>query len=85
MILPNKHLSQERALFTVGAQALKLLNHPRTVSSLWEEVSAKNSAAKNESKISYDWFVLCLDLLFLLGAIQIDQGLIKRMPSAEPL
>lgn len=39
MILPSKHLSQDRALLTVGARLLVHLSHPKTVSSLWEEIS----------------------------------------------
>ena len=32
MILPSKHLSQDRALLTVGAHVLTFLAHPKTVS-----------------------------------------------------
>lgn len=35
MILPSKHLPQDRALLTVGAHVLTFLAHPKTVSALW--------------------------------------------------
>ncbi len=43
MILPAKHLSQDRALLTVGARLLAHLSQPLTVSALWEEVSRSSS------------------------------------------
>ncbi len=32
-----------------------------------------------DSKITYDWFILSLDFLFLLGIIEIDDGIIKKV------
>lgn len=79
MILPSKHLPQERALLTVGAAILRHLSHPLTVSAAWELMS---SAAVVDHKASlpmrYDGFVLALDLLFLLGAIELREGLLVR-------
>ena len=79
MILPTKHLSQERALLSVGARLLTYLAQPRTVSSLWEEIT--RSVVNAESKkpaLRYDAYVLTLDLLFLMGAIELHDGLISR-------
>lgn len=79
MILPSKHLPQERALLTVGAGILRHLSNPLTVSAVWELMS---SAAAIDHKASlpmrYDGFVLALDLLFLLGAIELREGLLVR-------
>ena len=82
MILPSKHLSQDRALLTVGANILKRLGQPKTVSALWEEVSKQDSARADEKPftISYDWFVLALDLLYLMDAIELHAGRIARRP-----
>ena len=80
MILPSKHLSERRALLTVGSEILGLLDRPRTVSSVWEEVRAGKSKRRN--RLSYDWFVLALDLLFLMGAIRLTDGLLAKTPSA---
>ncbi len=79
MILPTKHLSQDRALLTVGARLLRHLAQPKTVSALWEEVS--RSALTKESKkpaLRYDAYVLTLDLLFLMGTIELQEGLLSR-------
>ncbi len=80
MILPSKHLSERRALLTVGSEVLGLLDRPRTVSSVWEEICGGKSDGKR--RLSYDWFVLALDLLFLVGAIRLSDGLLTKSPSA---
>ena len=78
MILPSKHLAPDRALLTVGARILPRLAQPRTVSALWEEVSHEPASGKNPATLRYDGFVLALDLLFLVGAIQLQDGLLIR-------
>lgn len=79
MILPSKHLSQDRALLTIGAHLLALLSYPMTVSALWEEISrAKGARAGLAPALRYDAYVLTLDLLFLVGAIELRQGLLSR-------
>jgi len=79
MILPTKHLSQERALLTVGARLLTHLAQPRTVSSLWEEITRSVIPAESKKPaLHYDAYVLTLDLLFLMGAIELQDGLISR-------
>lgn len=83
MILPTKHMSQDRATLTVGARLLLNLNQPKTVSSLWDEVtrSVHTEGASPKCGLRYDAYVLALDLLFALGAIQIEDGLLSRARS----
>lgn len=76
MILPSKHLRQDRALLTIGGQVLKLLMQPKTVSALWEAFYKKNETPK----ITYDWFILSLNLLYAMEIIELDMGLIRRTP-----
>ncbi|MCU0286468.1 MAG: hypothetical protein MUF15_08710 [Acidobacteria bacterium] len=76
MILPSKHLPQEKALLTVGAKLLQFLDRPKTISAVWQHV--RNS----EMPVSYDWFVLALDLLYIIGAIELQNGLLSRRPAA---
>lgn len=83
MILPSKHLPQERALLTVGRHLLTFLVHPKTVSALWEEVNRldEDFAASRPRQITYDWFLLALALLYSLGAIELESGLVARRPA----
>jgi hypothetical protein len=78
MILPTKHLRPERAILTVGAEVLKLLTEPKTVSRLWDELKRVMDERSSTRKVNYDWFVLTLDFLYMLGAIEMDQGRIRR-------
>lgn len=78
MILPSKHLSQNRALLTVGAVILRHLSVPITVSALWEQLSHFSRDHSASSPLRYDAFVLALDLLFLMGAVDLRDGLLVR-------
>ena len=77
MILPTKHLAEDRALLSVGAALLRRLRQPTTVSALWNQ-SRTLRTEEGGGALSYDWFILALDLLFILGAIEIDRGLLRR-------
>ncbi len=79
MILPTKRLSQDRSLLTVGAEVLRLLDEPKTVSRLWEEVWQARSARTAVRTVTYEWFVLSLDLLYLLNAVELDHGRIRKV------
>lgn len=76
MILPSKHLTQDRALLTVGSRLLRRLDRPASLSSLWDALS--NGRPKGTPPLGFDRFVLTLDLLFMLGAIKFVGGLIRR-------
>jgi hypothetical protein len=79
MILPSKHLQQDRALLTVGARVLTFLVRPKTVSALWEELNKQDaSLVTGPRKITYDWFLLALDLLYAMGTIELESGLVAR-------
>ena len=78
MILPSKHVRTERAIVGIGGELLDLLREPMTVSRLWNEVRARRTVAVPVAPIDYDWFVLALDFLFLIGAIESRRGLIVR-------
>jgi hypothetical protein len=81
VILPKKHLSTDRCLLYVGAEVLRLLNRPRTVSSLWHDFKTHRSKNSELSTITYDWFVLSLDFLYALGSIKMEDGLLRRKHS----
>ena len=78
MILPTKRITEERSLLGIGGRALLLLDEPRTISRLWDDFKNNESSANTASRITYDWFVLALDLLFMLGAVRLDKGLLRR-------
>lgn len=76
MILPTKHLPESRSLLGVSGTILSLLvEREATVSSLWDFFRETRGKDNN---VSFDWFVLGLDLLFALGAIQMNRGVLVR-------
>jgi hypothetical protein len=75
MILPTKHLSEDRALLTVGGQLLGLLEKPKTVSVLWEDFKARPDA---EVSVPFDWFVLALDFLACTGTVSLQGNRISK-------
>ncbi len=81
MILPTKRLAEDRALLAVGAEVLELLDEPKTVSRVWSELKAFRVAHHSSGTLTYDWFVLALDLLFAMRAVQLERGrLLKMLP-----
>lgn len=76
MILPSKHLSQQRALLSVGAKILQHLQIPKTVSAIWEELT-KADDDKALSNMGYNSFILTLDLLYSISAIEMEDGLLS--------
>ncbi len=81
MILPTKHIPQDRALLTVGSHILRQLDSKKTVSALWEEISENDIKENGNPGVSYDWFILALDLLYAIDAIEIHEGLLSRRAS----
>jgi len=76
MILPTKHLPTDRSLLGIGADVLHLLSQPKSVSRLWADI--REHRGEFASRLSFDWFVLSLDLLFAIGAIRMNHGRLSR-------
>ena len=72
MIMPTKHIPPHDALIGVGATVLRHIEGPITASSRWERVKNKPNVA------TFERFVLAANLLFLIGAIEMKDGLIVR-------
>ena len=78
MILPTKRIAQDRALLYLGGNILAFLDEPKTVSRLWDEIKRMRTSQPGVSSISYDWFVLALDLLFTICAIEYEHGRVRK-------
>jgi hypothetical protein len=72
MILPTKHISVQNSLLGVGAIILGHINNPLTVSAFWFDVSTISEVA------TFERFILVLDLLYIIGAIELQEGLLYR-------
>ena len=72
MILPTKHIPARDSLLAVGSLLLENLGRARTITGLWETVRARGEVSP------YGRFILALDLLYAVGAIEIRDGMISR-------
>ena len=75
MILPTKHISENEAILGVGATILRHLDSPITVSGLWERTKVESNVG------TFERFILAADLLFIIGAIELREGLLVRVQS----
>ena len=78
MIIPTKRITQDRSLLGIGAEILTLLDEPKTMSRLWDEFKSRRLHKKSGSTVIYDWFILALDVLYMLNAIRLEKGLFRR-------
>jgi len=78
MILPNKHLLSQDSLIGIGGLLLtKIGSGGTTVSTLWEGVRDRREVG------TYDRFILALDTLYLLGYLNMEDGMLtKRVRAA---
>lgn len=73
MIMPSKDLCEEESLLGISAKLLKLIGEARNLSVLWE-------FAKKEKVVgSFERFVLALDLLYLLGLVDLCENEVTRL------
>ena len=72
MILPGKHIFLDYSILGIGGALLTRLDQPQTVSSLWESAKAEPGVA------TFERFVLALSLLYALGAVDWQDGLLVR-------
>ncbi|PWK89551.1 hypothetical protein C8D88_102825 [Lentzea atacamensis] len=79
MITPTKGVRPERSLLYLGGQVLADLGEPTTVSAAWEALARRREREGQEATITFDWFVLALDLLCALGAIRLRDGLLVKV------
>lgn len=80
LLLPNKHITFAESLLGLGSFVLENLNPAKNIDSLWwkyEKVKGKEYPAHH----SFDNFILAIDILFAIGAIEIsaDGNIIRQL------
>ena len=76
MITPTKGIGPEKALLTVGAQIIQQLDQPITVSQTWRKICDWRRENGQGAPISFEWFVLALDVLNALGIVELERDLL---------
>jgi hypothetical protein len=78
MILPTKHLSEDKALISVGSVILASLDKPKSVSRVWNELIEGDKDSDERARLTFDWYILALDFLFTVNAIEMKDGFLRR-------
>ena len=80
MILPTKKLRPENSLVYLGSVVLRILDEPKTVSRAWEEFQRRRikDLGVDSCDVPFDWFVLSLDFLNIVDAIDLRNGRLER-------
>jgi len=68
MILPQKHVSISESMYGFGAELAALINNEIEIDELWKKYKESNIPYKH----NFDMFILALDYLFIIGAINFD-------------
>ena len=79
MILPTKGISPERSLLGIGAEILDIIKRPMSVSEVWTIYKRRTNRGQRDF-VSFDWFILTLDLLYAMGAVSLSSNgrLVKK-------
>lgn len=76
MILPDKHVDLPHSLLGAGAVLLAHVTRPMTVSALWDAVRTAPEIR------AYGRFILALDFLYAVGALEYGDGLLTKRRTA---
>lgn len=79
MITPTKGIAPQRALLTIAAQIALCLTEPMTVSQAWSALKTWRTKNANDAVLPFSWFVLALDVLYSLGALRLESGLLYKV------
>lgn len=71
MILPDKYLSLQNSLIYLGGKLLGQIDDGLTISSLWD-------IHRKLGGMPFNLFVLTLDYLFLIQAIEYKDGVVRK-------
>jgi hypothetical protein len=74
MILPTKHIKLAESYVGLGGYILKILNKKSmSIDEIWTDFQKVNNSQLYPAYHSFDNIILGLNLLFMIGAIQIDE------------
>ena len=73
MILPEKHIKLSESLFGLGGVLLNLVQEPIYIDDLWKQFEEINNTDIMSANHSFDNFILALDYLFIINAINTNQ------------
>ncbi|MGM0714153.1 ABC-three component system middle component 6 [Brevibacillus parabrevis] len=80
VLTPTKNLHEDKTIIKIGARILSILTSPSTVSSAWNSyIQVQKKETNNTIRIQFDTFILALDFLYIIGAIEYEDDLMWRV------
>lgn len=73
MILPKKHLSLDESLFGFGAYLLDNIKKNSNIDRLWRNYLSDYKNNIYSVKFTFDQYIITIDYLFAINAIEINQ------------
>ncbi len=78
VLLPNKYIHEERTIIKAGGRLISLLEDPMTVTQVWEKYKIIQDKSQLP-QVPFDLFILTLDFLYAIGAIEFKKGKLWRL------
>lgn len=72
MLLPEKHIMLSESILGLGGFLLKFIIKPQNVDDIWIEFNKSVKSKEFPKYHSFDNFILALDFLYMVGAIELD-------------
>lgn len=82
--MPTKHISFSESLLGLGGFVLSLLKEPKTIDDLWFVYQDFNNSSEFPSYHNFDNLILSVNLLYAIGAIDIDEFGIIHHANIKP-
>jgi len=80
VLTPTKNLHEDKTIIKIGARILSILTSPSTVSYAWNSyIQVQERETNNTIRIQLDTFILALDFLYVIGAIEYEDDLMWRV------
>ena len=71
-IFPSKHINIYDSIFGLAGFLTTLIDGPVAIDNLWTKFNLVNGSKKFPSHHNHKNFILALDILFLIGAVKVD-------------
>ncbi len=73
MILPNKHVNFSQSLIGLAAFLISMVEKNKDIDELWDNFQRTSNSNKFPTRHSFSNFLLCLDFMFMVGLIFVNE------------
>lgn len=74
MLMPKKHIRISESIIGLAGFILKLIQNDKTIDDLWLDFKKINNTDQLPANHSFDNFLLAIDFLYMIGAINLNEN-----------